>query len=326
MDRRLRRAEFDTRAAAAGLQVEIRREVDRARKRGRPLGPRLSRRVWIMAGTVSSLEPTSSTVPRLFVYWHVKRYLARGLLGIASEMDAGSVDAEIADARYGRCAAEVLDAVADVDGAVHFGAARWIAELRVFEWLVGCNLHGASPSSTDLFSRFQSYFPAGSGGDRYAAFLHGAVSENGGLKNWARTFRRRWQVEFRQLPKGNELTDAELSQKVAPLFSARHCASRLRAARLCHCFVGSLVRVSCSLRLLVRAWLPALRFRCARRCWRVHGGGSTVCAPRHGADGRFVLAISCCVAPVSRFVLRTVTVSLLAFRTTARSHVLACRR
>ena len=163
----LRRAEFALVASAARLTAELRRERDRARKRRRPLGPRLSRQVWITAGTLSSLEPTSSALPRLFVYWHVKRYLARGLLGVASQLDAAAVDACIADARDGRYAAEVLGALANVDSAVHFGAARWIAELRAFEWLVDCNLHGASPSSTDLFARFQSYFPAGNDGDRY---------------------------------------------------------------------------------------------------------------------------------------------------------------
>ena len=260
----LRRAEFAPVASAARLAAELRRDRDRARRRPRPLGSPPSRRAWIAAGTPSSLESTSSAPPRLVVYWHVERYPARGLAGAASQLDVAGVCARVAGARDGRHAAEVLGAVADVDGDLHLGAARRIAERRVFEWFVRCNLHGASPSSTDSCARFPSCFPAGSDGDRRDRLVQGAVSETRGSTYSAGVFRRRWRVEFRQLPKANELTNAELSDGVAPLRGAWHRASRPRAARPFHLFVYSLGRDSCLSCSVLHVRLPRLGFFRAR--------------------------------------------------------------
>ena len=64
-------------------------------------------------------------------------------------------------------------------------------------------------------------------------------------QDWAKTFRRRWRVEFRQLPRANPLTGAELSDRVVA--SVVVCESRARKregvdrARGC-CWVWSLLR------------------------------------------------------------------------------------
>ncbi len=185
---------------------------------------RIHGQTFLIAATVGVLDPSVVELPRLFVYWHLKRMLQRNI-GKLHFLDDAAVDVAIADACSGRLATDAA-AVDDVDCRVHFVAARWLAEYEVFLWLVDCNLLGASPPSQELFARFRRAFPASSMGLRFARMIQGGLDSTRVTEDWAKTFRRRWRVEFRQLPRANPLTGAELSDRVVA--SVVVCESRAR--------------------------------------------------------------------------------------------------
>jgi hypothetical protein len=207
--------------ARAKLQLEYmsaarRRQLDAQRKAARPVLGRVGNDTLLVAGIVGALELSNAALPRLFVYWHLKRMLRRNIGEVASVDDA-TIDAAVARACLGHLTADLAAAAADADCRVHFAAARWLAEYDVFVWLVECNLLGASPPSRDLFTRFRLAFPASSRGRRYDALLERVTMSANSEKNWAISFRRRWLVQFRQLPRANPLTDADLRKRVAAL-------------------------------------------------------------------------------------------------------------
>ncbi len=244
-EKRLRREIAVATVQLQRLSAERRRHADRERKRAKPVLERIHGQTFLIAATVGVLDPSVVELPRLFVYWHLKRMLQRNI-GQLHFLDDAAIDVAIADACSGRLATDAAAAaVDDVDCRVHFVAARWLAECEVFLWLVNCNLLGASPPSQELFARFRRAFPASSMGLRFARMIQGVLDSTRVTEDWAKTFRRRWRVEFRQLPRANPLTGAELSDRVVA--SVVVCESRARKregvdrARGC-CWVWSLLR------------------------------------------------------------------------------------
>ena len=75
----------------AELNREIRRQSDRSRKRQRPITTRLSKRIWRIAATIRDMPGGSVLLSRLYIYWHVKRFLKRSRNGIQGVSDA-SID------------------------------------------------------------------------------------------------------------------------------------------------------------------------------------------------------------------------------------------
>ena len=212
--KRLRRAEVSLSGTINRLQVEIVREADRKRKRAVPALERMQAGAWFVAIAVSSIEPSTPELPRLYLYWHLKRMLKWGMTGSLGSLDDESVDKHMAFVRHGVHAAAVTATIDDKESPVHFRAARWIAEQWVFRWLIECNLLGASPSSIDLFTRFRARFPAGSASARYTHFVQEILHARHHVNKWANTFRRRWRMEFTELPKANAMSDASLSNRV----------------------------------------------------------------------------------------------------------------
>ena len=205
------------------LSVAGRRHADRERKRAKSVLQRLRIKgnVFLAAALVSTLHPTETHASRVYVYWYLKRMLRRDI-GPLHGIDDAAVDAAIADAKDGSQAERYAATLDNVNSSAHFAAARWIAEYDVFRWLIDCNLQGASPPSSDLFVRFQHAFPVTSRGERFARMVQGVWEAARECADWAATFRRRWSVEFRQLPSANALTDSDLSGRACALVVPVH--------------------------------------------------------------------------------------------------------
>ena len=150
---------------------------------------------------------------RLCIYWHVKRFLQRGLFrGIQGVSDA-SIDNTIQEV-HDHNVDRLRTVMEDVQCDEYFRAARWSAEQRAFMWLIQSNVRGASPSTAELFQVFADSFPAISRGGRFLEFVRiGECKER--LHRWGAIFRRHWGVHYAGLPKANALTDAELSERAA---------------------------------------------------------------------------------------------------------------
>ena len=205
------------------LSAASRRHADRERKRAKSVLQRLRIKgnVFLAAATVSTLHPTEEHAARVYVYWYLKRMLRRAI-GPLHGIDDAALDTAIADAKSGSLAEQYMAAMDNVNSNVHFAAARWIAEYDVFCWLIDCNLQGASPPSSDLFVRFRHAFPVGSRGERFERMVQGVSQAARECSDWAATFRRRWSVEFRQLPSANALTDSDLSGRACALVVSMH--------------------------------------------------------------------------------------------------------
>ena len=205
------------------LSAASRRHADRERKRAKSVLQRLRIKgnVFLAAATVSTLHPTEKHAAQVYVYWYLKRMLRRGI-GPLHGLDDAAVDDAIAEAKCGCLAEKYVATLDNVDSNVHFAAARWIAEYDIFRWLIDCNLQGASPPSSDLFVRFRHAFPVSSRGARFEQMVQGVSKAARACADWAATFRRRWSVEFRQLPSANALTDADLSSRACALVVPMH--------------------------------------------------------------------------------------------------------
>ncbi len=150
---------------------------------------------------------------RLYIYWHVKRFLKRSRNGIQGVSDA-SIDNAIQEV-HDHNADSLRTVMEDVQCDDYFRAARWCAEQKAFVWLVQSNVRGASPSTAELFQVFADSFPAISRGGRFVEFVSIGESKYR-LNRWGAIFRRRWSVHYEGLPKANALTEAELSERAAP--------------------------------------------------------------------------------------------------------------
>ena len=204
------------------LSAASRRHADRERKRAKSVLQRLRKgNVFLAAAMVSTLHPTEKHAAQVYVYWYLKRMLRRGI-GPLHGLDDAAVDDAIAEAKCGCLAEKYVATLDNVDSNVHFAAARWIAEYDIFRWLIDCNLQGASPPSSDLFVRFRHAFPVSSRGARFEQMVQGVSKAARACADWAATFRRRWSVEFRQLPSANALTDADLSSRDCALVVPMH--------------------------------------------------------------------------------------------------------
>ena len=155
---------------------------------------------------------------RLYIYWHVKRFLKRSRNGVQGVSDA-SIDDAIQE-MYDHDGDRLRAVMEDVQCVEYFRAARWCAEQKAFLWLAQSNVRGASPSTAELFKVFHDSFPAISRGGRFVEFARIAENKHR-LTDWGICFRRRWGAHFEALPKANALTDAELSERAAPRGSSR---------------------------------------------------------------------------------------------------------
>ena len=210
----LRRTESRLIDLAWNLELEIRRDRDRKRKRSIAILDRIGPKAWQVAAVLLSLSTTSRTMSRMYVYWHLKRALARGPAGSVGQTSQDEIDARIDDVTSGPLGAAVVAVVADIENPMHFSAMRWLAEHQTYLWLIESNIVGASPPSTDLFERFQRFFPASSKGQRYNRFVDRVMKATRSVNKWGMTYRKRWQVLFKELPKATPLSDEQLSQRV----------------------------------------------------------------------------------------------------------------
>ena len=80
--RKRRLAEGQYRLEMAELNREIRRQSDRARKQQRPIATRLCQRIWRIAATIRDMPGGSVVLSRLYMCWHVKRFLKRSRNGV----------------------------------------------------------------------------------------------------------------------------------------------------------------------------------------------------------------------------------------------------
>lgn len=140
----------------------------------------------------------------------LRYYKLRVRLDTAADVDEEAV--------RGKILASVASAgtqagIADVDSTMHFEAARWVAEWRTFEWLLRVNYKGVAPPTQALSEQYVSQFPVASVGGRARAHLEGVASSKPKLKEWAKTFRRRWGAVYKKLPSRPDITEDEISAK-----------------------------------------------------------------------------------------------------------------
>ena len=107
----------------------------------------------------------------MFVLWHLKRRLAIYRADRIGLVTADAIDARIGHTMAGPLAVVVTETAANPNARTHVLAARWLAEFNTFTWLVQTNVSGASPSSRDVFERFQRYMPSASKGVVYSRWL-----------------------------------------------------------------------------------------------------------------------------------------------------------
>ena len=145
--RKRRLAEGQYRLEMAELNREIRRQSDRARKQQRPIATRLCKMIWRIAATIRDMPGGSVVLSRLYIYWHVKRFLKRSRNGVQGVSDA-SIDDAIQE-MYDHDGDRLRAVMEDVQSVEYFRAARWCAEQKAFLWLAQTNVRGASPSTAE---------------------------------------------------------------------------------------------------------------------------------------------------------------------------------
>ena len=202
------------RDAVCALGRELRREQHRRHKSATDHLDRMHQPVWVTSGVLMRLHPSTRTPARMFVLWRLKRRVGIYRADRIGLVTADAIDARIDHTMAGPLAAVINETAANPNARIHFLAARWLAEFNTFIWLVQTNVSGASPSSRDIFERFQRYMPSTSTGVVYSRWVQRIEAATRQENTWAITYRKRWQISFSQLPQSTQLSDAQLSQRV----------------------------------------------------------------------------------------------------------------
>jgi hypothetical protein len=197
------------------ISVQDRRAKWRRQKNATDLLNRVTRRPWTIAAVLSCLsQRTSRETPRMYVLWTLLRQRVRDRDGCIGDISEEGIDERIEDILSGAESVEIEAMVLDPNSRFHFLAAKWWAEFKTYLWLIECNKAGASPSSSDMFGRFQTEFPTTSKSHVYTDFIRRIENAGRQEKRWSQTFRKRWQLSFSELPRTTPLSDEQLSERV----------------------------------------------------------------------------------------------------------------
>lgn len=96
----------------------------------------------------------------------------------------------------------------------HFEAAKWIAECRLFYWLVSLNTKGVAPPARDMFAQFIACWDPESRGVQADLFLTEININVNKRKAWLQTFRDVWLTKFMKMPARPPLCDEDIIRKV----------------------------------------------------------------------------------------------------------------
>ena len=96
----------------------------------------------------------------------------------------------------------------------HFEAAKWIAECRLFYWLVSLNAKGVAPPARDMCAQFVASWDSESRGVLADLFLTDLNLNMDKRKAWLRRFREVWLTKFMQMPARPPLCDEDIIRKV----------------------------------------------------------------------------------------------------------------
>jgi hypothetical protein len=99
----------------------------------------------------------------------------------------------------------------------HVRAALWLAEERTYQYLIAQNIAGIPLASASLLAQVEAQVAAPSKGWRMIMQFNGWKSEKVNVKRWAQAFRNRWNVAWRHLPMGNQLSTADTRSNATAL-------------------------------------------------------------------------------------------------------------
>ena len=95
----------------------------------------------------------------------------------------------------------------------HYEAAKWIAECRLFYWLVGMNSKGVAPPARDMFAQFIASWDPESRGVSADLFLTEINQNLNKRKAWLQSFREVWLAKFMKMPARPPLCDEDIIRK-----------------------------------------------------------------------------------------------------------------
>jgi hypothetical protein len=95
----------------------------------------------------------------------------------------------------------------------HFEAAKWIAECRLFYWLVNMNSKGVAPPARDMFAQFIASWDLESRGVQADLFFTDINLNLNKRKAWLQSFREVWLAKFMKMPARPPMCDEDIIRK-----------------------------------------------------------------------------------------------------------------
>lgn len=135
----------------------------------------------------------------------------RGRLETDPEYNVVEIDASLRQALTPERRASVKS---NPECPFHFEAAKWIAECRLFHWLVNLNAKGVAPPARDMFAQFVASWDVESRGVQADLFLTDINLNMDKRKAWLQRFREVWLTKFMKMPARPPLCDEDIIRKV----------------------------------------------------------------------------------------------------------------
>jgi len=166
---------------------------------------------WIVKRTYLALR--TLTDDRQLSYYYLSQEVQRFKGNLPEDVDINIEEVEI---YVSRCLDDATrgDILYAVDYKDHFNAAKWLAEARLYYWLVGLNVKGVAPPAKEMFDKLASLWEMRSLGYRARTWLETINTEGRRRTKWLQEYRKRWLAVFMKMPARPPMTDADMRRKV----------------------------------------------------------------------------------------------------------------
>jgi len=146
-----------------------------------------------------------------FLDIHAKHYVT--LVGHDSTERQGQERSQVETALQEQ--ADQVDIVlGNVDDPLHFKLSRFVAECKLFHWLLSVNCRGITPTTCTVIEQYVMVWSSDHRSAQFLDHLSNLTNNPRAQEAWAKSFRDKFLLKYRKLPVQPPLADATITIRV----------------------------------------------------------------------------------------------------------------
>ena len=142
---------------------------------------------------------------------HAKRYVQ--LDGCDSAGQPGNGRFQIAAATQGQ-GPQIDFVIQNREDVLHFKLLRFVAERKLFHWLLSVNCKGITPTTCAVVEQYVMMWPDDQRSTQLLDHLSNLTNNPRAQEEWARSFRDKFLLKYRKLPVQPPLAEATIKLRV----------------------------------------------------------------------------------------------------------------